>query len=45
MSANVGEAAPHFTLPSVEHGDVSLSDYKGKKYVVLSFHIFDFTGG
>ena len=37
MSANVGEA--------VEHGDVSLSDYKGKKYVVLSFHIFDFTGG
>ncbi len=33
----VGKEAPDFTLPSVQGGDVSLSDYKGKKHVVLVF--------
>ena len=33
----VGEAAPDFTLPSTQDTSVSLSDYKGKKNVLLSF--------
>lgn len=33
----VGKEAPDFTLPSVQGGDVSLSDYKGNKHVVLVF--------
>jgi peroxiredoxin (alkyl hydroperoxide reductase subunit C) len=45
MPANVGDVAPDFTLPSPNDGDVSLSSYKGQKHVVLSFHVFDFTGG
>ncbi len=44
MPAEVGDVAPDFKLPSPD-GDVSLSDYKGKKVVVLSFHVFDFTSG
>ena len=45
MPAEVGDVAPDFTLPSVSEGDVSLSQYKGEKSVVLSFHVLDFTGG
>ena len=44
MPAQVGDVAPEFKLPSTD-GDVSLSEYKGKKTVVLSFHVFDFTAG
>ena len=33
----VGDAAPDFTLPAVEGGRVSLSQYIGKKNVVISF--------
>jgi len=33
----VGDRAPDFTLPSVAGGKVSLSDYRGKKNVVISF--------
>ena len=44
MPAEVGDVAPDFKLPSPD-GDVSLGDYKGKKTVVLSFHVFDFTAG
>ena len=45
MAAQIGDIAPDFTLPSVSEGDISLSQYKGEKTVVLSFHVFDFTGG
>ncbi len=45
MPAQVGDAAPEFTLPSVDHGDVILSSFRGEKAVVLSFHVFDFTSG
>ena len=44
----VGEMAPDFTLKYFDGNDlkdVSLSQYRGKKNVVLGFFIFAFTGG
>jgi thioredoxin-dependent peroxiredoxin len=40
----VGQAAPEFSLPSQEGGNVSLKDYKGK-WVVLYFYPKDMTQG
>jgi len=37
MAVKVGDAAPDFTLKSAELEPVSLSDFKGKKNVVLLF--------
>ena len=45
MAADVGQPAPDFSLPSNSGERVSLSEYKGRKHVVLSFHVFEFTGG
>jgi peroxiredoxin Q/BCP len=45
MAGQVGEHAPEFTLPSANEGNISLSQYRGQKHVVLSFHVFDFTAG
>ncbi len=42
---DVGQEAPDFTLPSQDNSTVTLSDFRGKKNVVLSVHIFSFTGG
>lgn len=42
---DVGQPAPDFTLPAQDMRNVSLSDFRGEKTVVLSFHIFSFTGG
>ena len=42
---DAGDAAPDFTLPAHTGEDVTLSDYRGQKNVVLSFHIHSFTGG
>jgi len=36
-SSLVGNAAPDFTLPTAGGSSVSLSDYKGKKAVLLYF--------
>ncbi len=44
MAAEIGQAAPEFTLPDQSGNQVSLSGLRGKK-VVLSFYVFDFTGG
>jgi hypothetical protein len=44
----VGDIAPDFTLKHFDGSDlkdVKLSDYRGKKNVVLAFYIFAFTGG
>jgi len=37
LNVKTGEPAPDFTLPSVSGKNISLSSYKGKKNVVLSF--------
>jgi len=42
---DVGQPAPDFTLPSHTMEKVSLSEFQGQKSVVLSFHIYSFTGG
>ncbi len=44
----VGEVAPNFKLDYFDGNDskeISLSQYRGKKNVVLAFYIFAFTGG
>jgi peroxiredoxin Q/BCP len=41
----VGDTAPDFALPSNQGGIVKLSDYRGKKNVVLAFYVLAFTGG
>jgi peroxiredoxin len=38
----VGQPAPDFKLPSTMGGDVSLSDFRGKKWVLLEFYGADF---
>jgi peroxiredoxin len=43
--ANIGDTAPDFRVPDQNGDMVTLSQYKGSKNVVLSFHIFSFTGG
>lgn len=37
LKVRVGQRAPDFTLPAVAGGKVTLSQYRGKKNVVLSF--------
>jgi peroxiredoxin Q/BCP len=41
----VGDVAPDFTLSSDKWEPVKLSDYRGKKNVILSFYVLAFTGG
>ena len=43
--ADVGQPAPDFTLVDHNQQQVTLSQYRGKKNVVLSFHVASFTGG
>jgi len=41
----VGDVAPDFTLMSDKWEKVKLSDYRGKKNVILAFYVLAFTGG
>jgi cytochrome oxidase Cu insertion factor (SCO1/SenC/PrrC family) len=41
----VGDAAPDFALTDTEGQTVRLSDFRGKKNVVLAFYVLAFTGG
>ena len=41
----VGDSAPDFALPDQNGQTVRLSDFRGKKSVVLAFYIKAFTGG
>ncbi len=49
VTLKVGDVAPDFTLPAaitkpeVQRIDVQLSEYRGRKNVVLAFHPFAFT--
>lgn len=46
MALKAGDRAPDFELPAVEgerHLRFRLSDYLGKKYVVVTFHPLDWT--
>ena len=41
----VGDVAPDFTLPDQNNKPVKLSDFRGKKNVVLAFYVLAFTAG
>lgn len=41
----VGDTAPDFTLTDTSGNKVKLSDFRGKKNVVLAFYVLAFTGG
>lgn len=41
----VGDPAPDFELTDTEGQTVRLSDFRGKKNVVLAFYVLAFTGG
>ena len=41
-AAQVGEPAPACTLASTTGGDISLNDFRGKKWVLLEFYGVDF---
>ena len=48
LKLKVGDMAPNFSLLAFDGHDVkkvSLSDFRGKKDVVLAFYVFAFTGG
>ncbi len=41
----VGDEAPDFSLPNIDNKPIKLSDFRGKKAVVLAFFPAAFTGG
>ncbi len=41
----VGDPAPDFALTDTDGQTVRLSDFRGKKNVVLAFYVLAFTGG
>lgn len=41
----VGDAAPEFSLRATDGKPYKLSDFKGKKNVVLAIYVLAFTGG
>ena len=43
MALKPGDPAPDFTLPSTVGDKVTLSDYRGKKNVILLFYPLDFS--
>lgn len=48
MKLKVGDLAPDFKLSyfdGTDLKDVTLSQYRGKKQVIVAFYIFAFTGG
>jgi peroxiredoxin len=44
-SLKVGDMAPDFTLLDNKWKQIHLSDYRGKKNVVLAFYVLAFTEG
>jgi peroxiredoxin len=44
-SLKIGDLAPDFTLPATTKEKLSLTDYRGKKNIVVAFYGMDFTPG
>lgn len=44
-SLKIGDQAPDFSLPATTKEQISLSDYRGNKNVVVAFYGMDFTPG
>jgi len=44
-AVEVGENAPDFELPSTQGGKIKLSDFAGKKNVLIEFYVLDFAPG
>ncbi len=42
IAVEVGDKAPDFTLPSTMGEDISLSQFQGKKHVLIEFYGADF---
>jgi hypothetical protein len=42
-AVEVGQPAPDFRLPSTTGGEISLGDFRGKKWVFLEFYGADFS--
>ena len=42
MALEIGQPAPDFTLPSTTGEKISLSQFKGKKHVLIQFYTLDF---
>ena len=45
VALKIGDPAPDFTLLSDQWKPVKLSDYRGKKNVLLAIYVLAFTGG
>jgi peroxiredoxin len=45
INLKVGDVAPDFSLTDTDGNTIKLSDFKGKKSVVLAFYVLAFTGG
>ena len=42
INVKIGDKAPDFKLPATTGKDISLSDYRGKKMVLIEFYRADF---
>ena len=42
LAVEIGQPAPDFKLPSTLGRDISLTDFRGKKWVLLEFYGADF---
>jgi cytochrome oxidase Cu insertion factor (SCO1/SenC/PrrC family) len=43
LALDVGDKAPDFTLPSTTGEKISLSQFRGKKLVLLEFYVADYS--
>jgi peroxiredoxin len=41
----IGDIAPDFSLPATTKEKITLSEYRGKKNIVVAFYGMDFTPG
>ncbi len=41
----IGDPAPDFRLPAPGNKEFSLSDFRGRRYVILAFYPFDWSPG